>query len=156
MIGDFLYELTPRDQTLVPIEPHFEGFSVSENDGSIDADHTVEDGYLYLLHSVAIKGVPGGGQVCSGLACYILPPGKNDTLLLFEALSNNTSLVHGLTPNIFGVAGAPITVDRQFSSLMIPAGWTIRAHGSFNFAGIANTTGLFIFATRIPRGNVAS
>lgn len=157
MLGDFLYQLTARDGAQPILEAHIESWSFTASSLSVDADHTVEEGYIWLVSNLFIAGAPGAVTKCISLRAAMLPPGKNMEVQLFQLSADGAAALSRLgNLNVLDSPSNQVQVgDRQFSHMLVPPGWTLRIHGDFSGAANPNTVAGHLMGIRLPRGNVA-
>lgn len=158
MIGEFLYQLTPRDGAQPLLEAHIEAIFGASANVIVTCDHAVEQGYFWLLDMVTIVGQPGHATAkCVGLSAVLQPPGAADSYRLVQGLSDGAAAVSrsGNLETLDSPGNQTQTAWRVFNKLLVPPGWNVHVSANFNNALGTNVVRLEIMGIRLPRGNVA-
>lgn len=145
MLGEFLYELTPRDMQqswLDPVIVTANGLSAAS---VVLATYEVPVGRCLLLRSSVVNADGGGAQTVDRVTLELLPP---DESVIAVAISEK------ITTNV-GNAAAKISMNTEWSGeIVVPQEWTLRARGNFSAAVSANSIELHVVGLLIPIGNI--
>lgn len=143
MLGDFLYELSQRDQQVTWLDPTAFTLTASGLNTQVDATYAVPVGLCLILMSLCGNGSAGAGQNNIRITLELSPPSD---LGNFVAISEVTSAQIGV---------ATPTLSLPWSGrLYIPQLWTIRCRSSFSASAFANFSELNVLGMLIPIGNI--
>lgn len=141
MIGDFLYELTPRDLQVTPLELDFQEQVLNQAAATIQPSFVVPQGRVLILRSALAEALGGGGQTVSVIQIHFL---RQNSTQAFKIISD---LI---------VAGAPASAELAWSGLvLIPPGASVVALCQYSAGVAVNTARLYTTGILIPRGNLA-
>lgn len=143
MIGDYLYELSARDQQLSWLDPLITRVTLSSNTVTVEPQYEVPSGKALLLRSVSIWGDAGTTQTVTSL---------------FIELAHTTAGFETYLATIFSEQLTTATkndIALNWSGLIVlPQNWIIRGTSNFDNGVNANTSSISLVGMLIPIGNI--
>jgi hypothetical protein len=136
MLGDFLYELTPKDLQSIGMQLFTENSTDSVAAAAVSEDIAVPDERILVVQRIFADADGGGGQTVVQL--------EISRLTLTDALNSIVRVI----------SGAVTAVAAHDGPLYLAPGEIIRATGSFSAGVAANQVRLFVHGYTIPRGVV--
>lgn len=156
MIGDFLYQLTPRDSASEFLQVFTYRIQSLVLAANVDADFVIPDEHMLLLQGYTVSLVPGGAQsVRGGLLLFVEKQGGTNfrTIGTLKNVSG-TNGAAGILSVINTGAGLAAAFDGN-PQIYLPPGGTIKARGSFDAGAAANSVVLDLFGILMPKGNTS-
>lgn len=155
MLGDFLFNLTPRDEQSPGLELVHRIQRITDNLSQLQSDFTVPPGRIFHLKRYGFLMNTGGVPLFRGFR-LILQERKDAVLthiLWMPGQGSSGNLNDGLlTPSGNTLAGD--AVDHENFDIHIEEGCNLRGIGDWSAAAAGNTLSVFIWGILIPRGNV--
>jgi len=135
-IGDFLYQLTPRDEQSIGMQLFVEANGSSAAAAAVTVELTIPAERLLIISHGIVRALAGAGQTISRLQ------------LLRVNLSNREFDFRESQP---GTLFDELTIE---GPIILVTGEIIRAIGTFNAGVAANAVTLTLHGHTIPRGVV--
>ena len=146
MLGEFLYELTPRDMQQSWLDPVIITSNGLTAASVVTASYEVPVGRCLLLRSSVANADAGGAQTVDRVTLELLPPDEsNIAIAISEKISSNVGTS----------ATSKVSMNTEWSGeVVVPQEWTVRARGNFSAAVSANSIELHVVGLLIPIGNI--
>lgn len=145
MLGEFLYELTPRDMQQSWLDPVIVTTNGLVAASVVFTTYEIPIGRCLLLRSCVANADGGGAQTVDRVTLELFPP---DESVVAIAISEK------ITTNV-GNAAAKISMNTEWSGeILVPQEWTLRARGNYSAAVAANSIELHVIGLLIPIGNI--
>lgn len=160
VIGDFLYELTPRDSVSAGLELVVRNQQVVGNIAALTSDFQVPFERIMRLSNARIACSPGAGQGVTIANIVLILPDTGVQVLLCEPLISAQGAAfqaQGVANLISSAGGAAVddTIVVYFNSpVLLPGGSILRANAGFTLGVVANTLNFSFLGYTMPRGNV--
>lgn len=149
MIGEFLYQLTPRDQQVTGLELHIEKKTFSNAAFTVGVQYQVPLGRVLLLNHLRIAAIANPAATLQYLFAYILSPFDSNPMELFNVTGQTNRI------DTYGaIISAAYGGDRRLD-LAIPEGYVVGAQGTWDNAANPNRCEMTIGGIEIPRGTIA-
>lgn len=145
MIGEFLYQLSPRDMQQSWLDPVIVTVNGLTTASVVTASYEVPMARCLLLRSSVANADGGGAQTVDRVTLELLPPDESNIAV---AISEK------ITTNV-GSGSNKLSMNTEWNGeIVIPQEWTLRARGNFSAAVSANSIELHIVGLLIPIGNI--
>lgn len=139
---ELLYQLNERDQQSTWLDPLLTRSTASTAATSVTATSAIVPlGRILVLQSCSAGGDGGGAQLCLRLAIGVTPPNQTTGFALASQISDPPAGFAQVRANWSG-------------SVIVPAGWSLFATGTFNLGVAANSVNLDLAGIFLPVGNV--
>lgn len=143
MIGDYLYELSLRDQQVTWLDPLAFRSSLGDTQALIDRTYVVPDGRALILSTAVCNANAGATQTVTVMSMELFAPGDLGSGAAFDEIS-------GVQLGVLSAILSLVWSGRMY----IPAGWLIRARVVYSAATNINTNELNLTGLLIPIGNI--
>lgn len=139
MLGDDLYQLTPKEDQLTHLGWFCRnGIITGAGVGVRYARVQVPAGFTLRLGNVCAIYVPGAGETIADQGLELINPEGQSTAYELVRLP----------------LGGQRSFDRQFDQVVIPSGWTVAAWGSFTPGAVSNEVRCRVQGILVPTGNL--
>lgn len=152
MIGDFLYQLSARDQASLGVDVYRAKGGASSAATTQTVDFVVPNDRVLILQALSVQLTPGAAQVAYSVSVY---EGQNQG----GSLSQPYFFLHNsIEPRMDSIAGFPAATawrkTIEFDYLIVPANKIVQVVGRFDAAVAANSLDCWLLGYTIPRGNI--
>lgn len=163
MIGDFLYQLTPRDTAVTGIELVHTRIVKQDGTPAQTAIYTVPLGRLFRMSGAWLEIAPdtGIGNYVDSTELWIRPPDEstNIPIMLPTVATSAVGLAKGIQGiyDFSAVATHLVGVGVNYGwsgELWLEPGAQVGAFGLFNANGANNRVVLVLWGLLVPKGNV--
>lgn len=162
MIGDFLYQLTARDQQGATIEVMSFVRSLTSNAANVGISYTVPQGKNLLLYNAHMDAIPDpAGIAVIGGYLVVAPPGvpSSQYVPLRRLRGTNTTApgnsgTVGISSLFRTVAPATGGFDMRWNGLLFAPEYSLIFNGGFDAAAAGNTLEVALYGLLIPHGNI--
>lgn len=153
MIGQQLYQLTPRDQQVTRLDMVFEDIRTATASASLTADFVVPNNRVLVLKHCDTNLLAGAAQFVINTSIYAFTGAKTVYITKF---ANASTLPTGFGYDDRNIANITNSMFMNWDGeLYIPPGYTLRASGLFNAGVAVNQIQFNVVGLLIPRGNFA-
>lgn len=148
MLGDFLYQLTPRDLQVTWVEFFFRAASLTQNAATLNLDVALvpEGRILVLQHASIMMTCPA---TVGAKRCHVTYEGVTDGAIFAPLAAMIDFHRTGATPT------GEVFQHSWHQLGHVPQGATLRASAVFTAANIGNSISASFGGYLIPRGNAA-